>query len=165
MLDRSARLLLVSWLVPPSRFVPMLQKPKHRPPRFLPSLSSGFVVFTRRLVWLKLVVSSLLGTAFTCTNIPPEFTPCLSGRREILEVVNWQIAFYSDGIARVHGMSNVQAEELVEYCSHLIPYKCVPLIGEKVRLGCQGHVHELGSRSGWCRAFRLWPSCQGRWDS
>lgn len=24
-------------------------------------------------------------------------------------------ALYSDGIARVHGMSNVQAEELVEY--------------------------------------------------
>ena len=28
--------------------------------------------------------------------------------------------FYSDGIARVHGMSNVQADELVEYASPII---------------------------------------------
>ena len=32
----------------------------------------------------------------------------------------------------------------------------------QIRLGCQGHVHELGSRSSWCGALRFGSFGQGR---
>ena len=69
----------------------------------------------------------------------------------------------SDGIARVHGMNNVQAEELVEYGDHV--YSNVQVTHMiQIRLGCQGHVHELGSWPGWCGALRLGSFGQGRGD-
>jgi hypothetical protein len=48
----------------------------------------------------------------------------------------------SDGIARVHGMSNVQAEELVEYATPQLQAHDRKLTRPQVRLRCQGHVHE-----------------------
>lgn len=60
----------------------------------------------------------------------------------------------SDGIARVHGMSNVQAEELVEYVDATnLPSMHAVLTSDKVRVRSQGHVHESGAGPSWCRAF------------
>ena len=67
----------------------------------------------------------------------------------------------SDGIARVHGMSNVQAEELVEYVLHITYMPSIPLTAIEVRLRRQGHVHEPRSRPGRCCAFRFRQIGQG----
>ena len=71
--------------------------------------------------------------------------------------------YYSDGIARVHGMNNVQAEELVEYdipahSTHQVTYVM------QICLGRQGHVHELGSWPSRCGALRFGSFGQGRRD-
>jgi len=74
--------------------------------RFLPSLSSASVVFRRKLLSPRLVAFFPLGT--NIRNQKEKWRQ--NGRLADFSV-------HSDGIARVHGMSNVQAEELVEYVS------------------------------------------------
>jgi hypothetical protein len=60
----------------------------------------------------RLDVSCLLGTSNTYMKVTAS-----NGERSKVETVSRVVAdwsLYSDGIARVHGMANVQAEELVE---------------------------------------------------
>lgn len=75
------------------------------------------------------------------------------------------VGISSDGIARVHGLANVQCEELVEY---VVPYPMHPLYHDRtltpmvqVRLWRQGHVHEPRGRPGRRRLVRFRSSCQG----
>lgn len=78
-----------------------------------------------------------------------------------MEINRANIGPHSDGIARVHGMANVQAEELVEY----VPPNCqamsrpmtlaTKLTAQQVRLWSQGNVHEPRGRPGRCRVVRF----------
>lgn len=78
----------------------MLRMPKPPQPRFPQFSSSASAVSKRRPLSQRLVVFSLSGTSVENEN--PEFKD------------NGTDMWNRDGIARVHGMSNVQAEELVE---------------------------------------------------
>lgn len=69
--------------------------------KYHPSWSRGFVAFKRKLAWQRQDVCYPLG-AWTSWLGPGQLT-----RLAVLMQS-------SDGIARVHGMNNVQAEELVE---------------------------------------------------
>lgn len=60
---RFARLSPAPSPAPPSRSVPTLPRPRPPPPRSLPSWSSAFVVFRRRLVSLRPVVFCRSGTS------------------------------------------------------------------------------------------------------
>jgi hypothetical protein len=91
----------------PSRLVAMPPPTKlHqlRSPRYS---SREFVVCKRKPVSPRLVVSCPLGTS-------QQFSTALIYNNKSLILIN------SDGIARVHGMNNVQAEELVEYVELIV---------------------------------------------
>jgi len=61
-------------------------------------------------------------------------------------------------------MNNVQAEELVEYDAFYTTRIQDETNTDKVRIRCQGHVHEPRSRPGRCRAFRFRQIGQGGRD-
>lgn len=84
----------------------MHPRPRHSPPRSPPSLSRRFVACKKTLVLPRLA----------------EFLQSGKKDRDGMED-KWNTntnALQSDGIARVYGMRNVQAEELVEYVLHAI---------------------------------------------
>lgn len=72
---------------------------------------------------------------------------------------------YSDGIARVHGMANVQAEELVEYVhpDSQSTLGCKADI-DQVCFRCEGNVHEPRGWPGRCCVVRFRSSRQGGRD-
>ena len=86
----------------------MLQMPKPPPPKSHPFSNSEFVAFRKRPVLPRLVVSSRLGMSISTTNANTIH------KWSILDGSKTNLMCNSDGIARVHGMNNVQAEELVE---------------------------------------------------
>lgn len=88
----------------------MLLMPRQLPLRFLPSWSSAFVASPRRRPSPRPVAFSLLGM-----NALQKTIKLAANDLEANEEIKITDRYTSDGIARVHGMSNVQAEELVEY--------------------------------------------------
>lgn len=118
---------------------PTLPTPRPLPLRSLPSSSSESAVSRRRLVSLRPVVSCLLGMWRPPVKLPRSSNSgnntttllrCM--RREKHKqrkraygiqcfFFNLLTGAHSDGIARVHGMANVQAEELVEYVEMSLP--------------------------------------------
>lgn len=86
----------------PTRFVHMLERPRHPQQKFRLSLSRGLEVLLRKLGWPRLEEFCLSGRIM----ISRGFVSRMSAKSVI--------RYYRDGIARVHGLANVQAEELVE---------------------------------------------------
>lgn len=117
---------------PPPTSLPVTTppRPRHHRPRSLRSSSSASVASRRSPASLRLAVSSPLGMwsstekharqwdvalvmgrgCIACVPHRLEFCRCLSSCNRIGLTLS-----SSDGIARVHGLANVQAEELVEY--------------------------------------------------
>lgn len=121
---------------------PTLPTPRPLPLRSLPSSSSESAVSRRRLVSLRPVVSCLLGmwrppvkllSGTSKQQLGKQYynTVEMHATREAQREKEslWDQCFFfnlltgahSDGIARVHGMANVQAEELVEYVEMSLP--------------------------------------------
>lgn len=86
---------------------------KPRLPKSLRSLNSAFVVCKKKLVLQKLDESCPSGTFHDWKVLKERLN------RWHVETLHRVVADVflqnSDGIARVHGLNNVQAEELVEY--------------------------------------------------
>jgi hypothetical protein len=102
--------LLLQSMQPQNKSELTLQMPKPPQPKFPRSLSRELGVCKRKQVLQRLGVFSQSGVLTTWATVRSWNALNALTRRTFTLTSN----FFSDGIARVHGMSNVQAEELVE---------------------------------------------------